>query len=330
MSTSCAAERPAAENALLSLIVPVYGVAPYIEGCVRSLLRQTYAPLEVLLIDDGSTDGGGALCDALAREDARVRVLHKENGGLPTARNAGLDMARGAWIGFVDGDDALEPETYEVLIGACLRHGAEIAACAFNYIFPDREQPLGNSGKETAFDRQAALEALPLEKEVRFEVCAKVFRREVIGETRFVPGQVYEDVRFTCRTLPCARRFVYVDRPMYRYLQKRAGNTNSRFPAAKLLAVPECDAFADELEREGLLLASRRMRAFTLEFLIRMSVNARACHADRAIRAKLLSMYRARFRQSRGNPEVRRFRAALFALSPALYDCVSRILHKRA
>ena len=331
MNRFCAPDTDAAgAGELLSVIVPVYDVAPYLHKCVRSILAQTYPAVEAVLVDDGSTDDSGAICDALAAEDGRVRVIHQPNGGLSAARNAGLDAARGAWIGFVDGDDAIEPEMYAVLIGACRRQEADIAACAFNYIFPAYEQPLGTSGRETVYEHAAALETLPLEKDLRFEACAKVYRRACIGEIRFRPGQVYEDIRFSCLTLLAAKRAVYVDSAMYRYLQNRPGSTNTRFPPEKLRTVAECDGFADALEREGLVLAAQRMRAFTLDFIIRMSVNARACGASRELRHELTRMYRARLRASRGNPEIRRIRAALFALSPALYDAISRILHKRA
>ena len=100
----------------LSVIVPVYQVAPYLEKCVASILGQTFSDFEVLLVDDGSTDGSGAICDALAEQDVRVRVIHKANGGVSSARNAGLDAARGRYIGFVDADDWIEPAFYEKLV----------------------------------------------------------------------------------------------------------------------------------------------------------------------------------------------------------------------
>ena len=110
--------REAAEMPLLSVIVPVYNIMEYLPRCVRSLEQQTYRDLEILLVDDGSTDGTGALCDRLAREDGRIRVFHKENGGTSSARNLGIEKARGEFLGFVDSDDFVEPDMYMHLLQA--------------------------------------------------------------------------------------------------------------------------------------------------------------------------------------------------------------------
>lgn len=315
---------------LLTVIVPVYNVAPYIENCLRSLLAQTYAPLEIVAVNDGSTDGSYELVQRMAAGDARIKLLTQQNAGLSAARNAGLDAANGTWIGFVDGDDAVEPDMYARLIGEAVRHGADIASGCFLYVFPDRTQALGGSGRVTVYTQREAMEALPLEKALRFEVCPKVFRREAIGDSRFRPGQIYEDIRFTRLTFFRANLVVAVDSSLYRYLQNRAGSTNTRFPPEKLETVAEVDAFAAALDEAGYALAAERMRAFCLEFLIRLTVNARACKAGRDTEAKLLGMYRRRLRAGGYGRGVRHGRAALFALSPALYDAVSRLLHKRA
>ena len=116
---------------LVSIIVPVYQVKDYIDECVESLLRQTYTNLEILLVDDGSTDGSGAICDEYARRDNRIRVIHQENQGLSAARNAGLDRATGEYVAFVDSDDAVLPDFIETLYDLAERYQADIAACAY-------------------------------------------------------------------------------------------------------------------------------------------------------------------------------------------------------
>ena len=112
---------------LISIIVPVYKVEKYLKRCVDSILAQTYPCLEVILVDDGSPDGCPAICDEYAREDRRVRVIHKENGGLSDARNAGIDAAKGKFLGFVDSDDYVHPRFYELLLQALKGEGADIA-----------------------------------------------------------------------------------------------------------------------------------------------------------------------------------------------------------
>ena len=118
---------------LISIVVPVYNAEKYLEDCVSSILAQTYTNIEVLLVDDGSTDGSGAICDAFAEKDNRVRVLHKPNGGAPSARNVGMDVAEGEFIGFVDSDDTIDANMYECMHKRINETGADIAVCGFKY-----------------------------------------------------------------------------------------------------------------------------------------------------------------------------------------------------
>ena len=119
------------QEAKISVIVPVYGVERYISDCIRSLCDQTWKNLEILLIDDGSKDGSGKICDEWAKKDSRIRVFHVENGGQSRARNIGMKEASGDYIGFVDGDDAAAPEMYEHLYGLMQKYDAQIAECNF-------------------------------------------------------------------------------------------------------------------------------------------------------------------------------------------------------
>lgn len=112
---------------LISVIVPVYNVKNYLKQCVQSIVGQTYKNLEIILIDDGSTDGSGELCDILKKTDERIKVIHEENSGLSEARNTGLNAARGKYIGFVDSDDYIEPNMYDILIKLCKKNKTSVA-----------------------------------------------------------------------------------------------------------------------------------------------------------------------------------------------------------
>lgn len=129
-----------ANDNLVSVIVPVYNVKSYLEECYDTICCQSYQNIEIILVDDGSTDGSGELCDDLATRDARTVVLHKENGGLSDARNAGLRIAKGDWISFIDSDDYVSPVFIEVLLNAALDTGCEIAAIPFGKPFKDGEK----------------------------------------------------------------------------------------------------------------------------------------------------------------------------------------------
>ena len=137
-----------AQKPTLSVIVPVYRVEQYLEKCIRSILGQTMADLELILVDDGSPDGCPALCDAAAEQDPRVRVIHQKNGGLSAARNAGLDIARGEWIGFVDSDDFVALDLYRTLLDRVRADGTKLAICSLVYVdengvpLPNKPSPI--------------------------------------------------------------------------------------------------------------------------------------------------------------------------------------------
>ena len=123
---------------LISVIIPIYNVEAYLDECVQSILSQTHKQLEIILVDDGSPDGCPAMCDAWAEKDSRIRVIHKENGGLSDARNVGIDAATGDYIAFVDSDDWIVPEMYEKMLAALKKENADICACNILSCFPDR------------------------------------------------------------------------------------------------------------------------------------------------------------------------------------------------
>ena len=118
----------------LSIIVPVYNVEPYLRRCIDSILAQTFTDFELILVDDGSPDNCPAICDEYAEKDPRIVVIHKQNGGLSDARNAGLDIARGEYIGFVDSDDYIDAEMYEKMYNAAIMHNSDIVSCAYERI----------------------------------------------------------------------------------------------------------------------------------------------------------------------------------------------------
>lgn len=121
----------------ISVIVPVYNVAPYLKKCVDSIINQTFTDIEIILVDDGSTDESGTICDQYAQKDSRVKVIHKPNGGLSDARNSGLEVCSGEYIGFVDSDDWISPDMYETLIHFAVKEDLDVAMCGVLDIWPD-------------------------------------------------------------------------------------------------------------------------------------------------------------------------------------------------
>ena len=244
---------------LLSVIVAVYNVEKYLERCVRSLMAQTYENLEILLVDDGSTDSCPALCDQFQAQDQRIRVIHKENGGLSDARNAGIAQAKGTYIAFVDGDDWVDETMYESMIAALEKEGADLCACRYKQVFRDRTVD-GSTGKCTVWEGQGMLEAFLLElDEYPFQNAAwnKVYKRELMGELRFPKGKLYEDIVYTTKLLARIKRGVYLDTAYYNYVQDREGSIMNRVSRKEIFtdqipAYEEKEKFLRSIGRDDL------------------------------------------------------------------------------
>ena len=205
---------------MISVIVPVYNVERYIRQCVESILEQTYADLEIILVDDGSTDGSGSICDEYKLKDNRVVVIHKCNGGLSEARNAGLDIARGEYIGFVDSDDYIEPDMYEVLYKNCERYAADLAAARFVKFNTQGEVRKNFTENIEVFSREEMLRLFIVgdrRYEITMSVWDRLYKRELISDLRFPVGKCYEDIVFSTKVIEKSKINVYIDRALYHY-----------------------------------------------------------------------------------------------------------------
>ena len=213
-------------NELVSVIVPVYKVEPYLDRCVASILAQTYPNLEVILVDDGSPDNCPALCDAWAQRDARIRVIHEKNGGLSDARNVGLDAASGAYISFVDSDDYIAENFIETLYDLLHEYHTDISAVHWKLVYADAPEvpaPL-SSRNVTLFQGADAIRELFTEDTYACYAWNKLCKRELFDTIRFPVGRVMEDLGIAYKILFDAGQIVYSDEPLYYYYQ-RDGST---------------------------------------------------------------------------------------------------------
>lgn len=212
---------------LISIIVPVYNMEAYLERCMASIQGQTYENLEIILVDDGSTDRSGQLCDAYAREDARVKVVHKPNGGLSDARNAGLAVAAGVYIGYVDSDDWIEPDMYERMYRACAETGSQLAVCRYFSERGGAADVEGGTGAVVPLSREALLKIYICGHEqyvIYNSVWSKLFHRDLVGDMRFPKGRNSEDIMYTTRAFCRLSKAVYLDVSLYHYVLDREGS----------------------------------------------------------------------------------------------------------
>jgi len=203
----------------VSIIVPIYKVEKYLRKCIDSILNQTMTEFELILINDGSPDRCGEICDVYAKKDTRIKVIHKKNGGLADARNAGLEIAEGDYVGFVDSDDWIEKDMYEILYNICVQHECDIASCSCtthysNKIKKSEGHPL------TIHDTKKAMKTM-LEGELYNEiVCNKLFKRNILNEIRFTIGLIHEDTDFTYKAIHKSMRVGYIGLPRYHYIKR--------------------------------------------------------------------------------------------------------------
>lgn len=247
------------QEALISVIVAVYNIEGYVERGVASILNQTYRNLEIILVDDGSTDDSGVLCDQMAQNDERVITIHKANGGPADARNAGIAAAKGSYIGFVDGDDWIDEDMYEKMLGALSEHQADIAVCRYRQVHKDFVED-NSVDRVIVFEGQEALQYYVEERkeyDIQNAAWNKLYRREILENVSFPSGKWYEDIMFATAALSRARRCVYLDTACYNYIIDREGsimNThiNPRTFTDQIPAYREKTRFLQELGRQDL------------------------------------------------------------------------------
>ena len=221
----------------ISVIVAVYNIEGYIEKCVRTIMEQTYHNLEIILVDDGSTDRSADIIDQLATQDNRIIVIHKKNGGLSDARNAGIERATGEYLAFVDGDDWIDTTMYADIMKAILESKADIGICRYRQIYPDRCID-ESSGTQLVLEGKEALSRFIKEEDcVQIQNAAwnKVYKSELLGEQRFPIGKWYEDIVFTTILLSKVNRCVYLDTAYYNYVLEREGSIMSKGINSRIL-----------------------------------------------------------------------------------------------
>lgn len=237
------------DSVLISVIVPVFNIEHYLPDCLESILAQTYRNLEVILVDDGSTDGSAAVCEAYAQKDSRIRVIHKENGGVSSARNTGLDAARGELIGFVDGDDQIAPDMYMVLFEALVKHGADISSCDVNMLYGREKCSTENtSGNFRIWRGEAGVINLLSKAEMAPSVCNKLYVNTLFSELRFSDGiSVNEDYLANYYLYKAAKMSVHVDVPLYFYLKREGSCTMSSFDQKQVQQLDVARIILDDL-----------------------------------------------------------------------------------
>lgn len=205
-------------NDLISIIVPVYNVEGYLKKCVESILNQSYKNIEVILVNDGSTDNGPKICDEYAKKDNRIKVIHKVNSGVSDTRNIGLEIAKGKYVSFVDSDDWIEIDYIQKLYRAINENDADYATCGYNRVYGNEIEKINSNGKTLIYSAREYLIKL-LNVQSGYGFChMKLIKRDIIGNKKFYNGlAVGEDALFNIELCENLKKAIVIEEPLYNY-----------------------------------------------------------------------------------------------------------------
>ena len=220
----------------VSVIVPVYNVEVFLKRCVHSLQNQTYSNIEIILVNDGSTDNSAAICDMYAEEDDRIKVIHKSNGGLSDARNVGLEKATGKYISFVDSDDYVDSNFIMRLVSSCIRYNCKIGKIGMMPVFDD--DGVNNIKDDSSVDDKLYTTEEYLQEINRinsgFSVCNKIFEKELFNEIRFPKGKLHEDVAVIYKLVAKSGKIVDISENLYFYYHNPDSITKCKITSRRL------------------------------------------------------------------------------------------------
>ena len=239
------------ETALISVIVPVYNVAQYLEKSIASIQQQTYQNLEIILVDDGATDESGRLCEQIAEQDERVLVYHKENEGLSQARNDGLKQAHGDYVIFIDSDDYIHSEMIASLYQQLVKEDADVSSCGVMNVYANSESPqTENQDDYFVCDTETFLREYLIGEKIPGTICNKLIKKEIAAQLTFPKGLIYEDAYYHFDLIKVAKKYVVNTKPYYYYLHRGDSITTKPYAEKDLAYIDIYQKFYTEVVKE--------------------------------------------------------------------------------
>lgn len=240
------------ENDLISVIVPVYKVEAYLDRCIESIVNQTYTNLEIILVDDGSPDKCPEICDKWVNRDNRVKVIHKENGGLSSARNVGLNASRGYYIGFVDSDDWIAPDMYEYLLRLLKKEKADYSAIEMKIVNESIASIENPKIKEDILNRDEIIKSFfrVTSQKICYCVCDKLYNRSLLEGVRFLEGTCFEDIDFNYKIIKKANRAIYSNQIKYFWFENYGSITRAELKPRDMQLIEIWKHISEECRKE--------------------------------------------------------------------------------
>lgn len=233
-------------NKKISIIVPVYKVEEYLDKCIRSLVKQTYKNLEIILVDDGSPDNCPKMCDKWAKKDSRIKVIHKENGGISSVRNTALDIATGDYIGFVDGDDVVSTKMFEILVGDLESTDADMSVCGWSSFLLGSVPDFTYEEKVKVIDGGNVAVNKLLSGKISYSLWNKLYKKDLFEDVRFPLGRNYEDFFIVHKVMIKTHKIAINSSKLYGYLRNRNGSIINTYSLKNIEDYMEANNFRYE------------------------------------------------------------------------------------
>ncbi len=272
----------------VSVIIPVYKVEKYLEKCIDSVINQSYSNLEIILVDDGSPDNCGKICDKYAKKDNRIRVIHKTNGGLSDARNNGIKIATGNYIAFIDSDDYVTEDYIEYLLKLIIDNNSDISIVMpyevdENYIV----KKIFKREKIYNYNSNDALKTMLYQKKFETSAWGKLFKKNVVNGIYFPTGKIYEDIGTIYKYILRAKKITFSTMKNYYYLQRKDSIMGRKYKQSDLDYVENAQVLLENMEKIGNLelIKAAKSRFLSTNFSILLKLNK----TDQVVRKKLLS-----------------------------------------
>ena len=235
------------KNPLISVILPVYNVEQYLPACMDSLFRQTYHNLEIILVDDGSNQECAALCDQYVAEDDRVKVIHKENGGLSDARNCGIKQSSGEYISLIDPDDTVDEDYIAYLLGLIRKYNTPMSICQHRVVFPHHTKDYGSDRDSEVLTTETCIERMLYHDVIDTTACAKIYHRSLFEHIEYPVGRIFEDIGTTYKLMIESETIAIGYRSKYNYIQHPKSIVNSSFSMSKLDLLEMTDSMGEDV-----------------------------------------------------------------------------------
>ncbi len=279
---------------LISVILPIYNVAAYLERCVESILSQTYGNLEIILVDDGSTDDCGKICDSYAKKDSRIVVIHKKNGGLSDARNAGIEIAKGEYITFVDSDDYVDTDYVEYLYKLVCRYQTKMSICSHTVVYENGTILQKQTGEISCLNSEEVLERILYDEDIDLSAWAKLYHKSLFEDIQFPVGRLFEDAATTYRFVHKSQKIaIGLESKLY-YMIRNNSISNCSFSRKKLDLITGTKEMAEFCETHYPHLKKAGERRLIYAYMSTLSQLANSNTKDKESQKFLMKYIRAK------------------------------------